>query len=245
MYDVKTQSIGMMEHQRLEHLRRFYSSIDRLETRIGGARSLVECSGRMDWPKRGVYFFRESGECRTDTGDGPRIVRVGTHALISGASTKIWTRLSQHKGQPSTGGGNHRGSIFRLVVGAALSNRDGHEFATWGGKTASRDVRASERVLEREVSQVIGKMPFLWLSIEDEAGPQSLRGVIERNSIALLSNYNKPALDPPSQGWLGKRSDRQRVRDSVLWNSNHVDESYDPAFLNELDRLISGVGSTR
>lgn len=236
----------MMEHQRLEHLRRFYSSIDKLETRIGGARSLVECSGRMDWPERGVYFFRESGECRTDTGKGPRIVRVGTHALRGGARTKIWTRLSQHKGQTSTGGGNHRGSIFRLVVGEALSKRDGHKFATWGkGSTASRDVRAGERILECEVSQVIGKMPFLWLSIEDEAGPQSLRGVIERNSIALLSNYNKPALDPPSQGWLGKRSDQQRVRDSGLWNSNHVNESYDPAFLNELDRLISGVGSTR
>jgi hypothetical protein len=61
---------------------------------------------------------------------------------------------------------------------------------------------------------------------------------IERNSIALLSNYNKPHLDPPSQGWLGRHSDREKVRTSGLWNSNHVDESYDPAFLNELDRLV-------
>ncbi len=233
-----------MNDERREHLIRFYSLIDRLEKNIAGARTLAGCSGRMDWPGRGVYFIREFGEGRTDTGQGPRIVRVGTHALKTGSSTKLWTRLSQHKGQSRTGGGNHRGSIFRLITGAALSKRDGYEFPTWGKKniTASREVRAGESVLECEVSRVIGNMPFLWLSIQDEAGPQSLRGFIEQNSIALLSNYNKPRLDPPSQGWLGHHSDRQRVRESGLWNSNHVDQKPHPAFLTELDSLISAAG---
>jgi hypothetical protein len=85
-------------------------------------------------------------------------------------------------------------------------------------------------------------MPFLWLSIEDDAEPESLRGFIERNSIALLSNANKPSLDPPSPGWLGHHSDRERVRQSGLWNQNHVDESYDPAFLLKLDQLVSATG---
>jgi len=76
-------------------------------------------------------------------------------------------------------------------------------------------------------------------SIEDEAGPESRRGFIERNSIALLSNYNKPRLDPPSAVWLGHHCNRERVRNSGLWNSIHVDEDYDPAFLDELDRLVS------
>jgi hypothetical protein len=69
-------------------------------------------------------------------------------------------------------------------------------------------------------------MPFLWLSIEDDAGPHRLRSYIERNSIALLSNYHKLALDPPSQSWLGHHSHRERVRKSGLWNQNHVDELY-------------------
>jgi hypothetical protein len=234
-----------MADQRREHLMKFYSLLDRLEQSLSGARTLMECSGRMDWPSRGVYFFRETGEARTDTGSGPRIVRVGTHALKTGSATKLWTRLSQHKGQLGNGSGNHRGSIFRLIVGAALSNRDGYQFPTWGkGSTASGDIRAAERDLEYEVSRVIGKMPFLWLSLEDEAGPQSLRGFIERNSISLLSNYKKPPLDPPSESWLGRHSDRERVKNSGLWNSNHVDESYDSAFLDELDRLISATGSS-
>jgi hypothetical protein len=233
-----------MGNERHEHLIRFYSLLDRLEKNIGGARTLAACSGRLDWPERGVYFFRESGECRTQTGVGPRIVRVGTHGLKTGSATKLWTRLSQHKGQPSTGGGNHRGSIFRLIVGAALIGRDRREFPTWGdGNAAKSDVRNGERPLECEVSTVIGSMPFLWLSLEDEAGPESRRGYIERNSIALLSNYNKPPLDLPSHDWLGRHCDRERVRNSGLWNSNHVDESNDPAFLDELEWLVSATGS--
>ena len=80
-------------------------------------------------------------------------------------------------------------------------------------------------------------MPFLWLAIEDEAGPESLRGYIERNAIALLSNWGKHPIDPPSS-WLGCNSDREKVRSSGLWNSNHVNEDYDPAFLEVLERLI-------
>jgi hypothetical protein len=72
-------------------------------------------------------------------------------------------------------------------------------------------------------------------------GPESQRGYIERNSIALLSSYNKAPLDPPSITWLGRHSDRERVRKSGLWNQNHVEEACDPAFLDCLDRLVSDV----
>ena len=90
---------------------------------------------------------------------GPRIVRVGTHALKAGSGTKLWTRLSQHKGQPSTGGGNHRGSIFRLIVGAALAKKHRYDFPTWGrGNTAKGDIRKNELALEKEVSAFIGKI---------------------------------------------------------------------------------------
>lgn len=232
-----------MAEERLLHLTRFYSLLDRLEKSRGGARTLDACGGRMDWPQRGVYFFREPGENRTDSGDGPRIVRVGTHALKAGSGTRLWTRLAQHKGQQNTGGGNHRGSIFRLIVGAALIDRDGLDFATWGdGSSAKAAVRAAELALECTVSQVIGKMPFIWLAIGDEAGPDSRRGAIERNAIALLSNYGRPPLDPPSPAWLGLHCNRERVRNSGLWNSNHVDESCDPAFLDELEELVSASG---
>ncbi len=45
-----------MESQRLNDLQKFYSIIARLEEGLGGARTLGGCSGRLTWPKRGVYF---------------------------------------------------------------------------------------------------------------------------------------------------------------------------------------------
>jgi hypothetical protein len=63
---------------RLADLVRFYEILATLETKIGSPRKLSACSGRMDWPKRGVYFFLEQGENRSDSSHRPRIVRVGT-----------------------------------------------------------------------------------------------------------------------------------------------------------------------
>jgi hypothetical protein len=229
-----------MSDSRATDLKTFYSLLALLEAKLGGVRSLATCSGRMHWPARGIYFFMEEGERRATSGASPRIVRVGTHALKEGSATSLWTRLSQHRGQDKSGGGNHRGSIFRLIVGVALIERYGYDFPMWGvGNSASAEARASELALEREVSKVIGALPFLWLAIDDRPGPTSLRGYIERNAIALLSNFNKNPIDPPSEGWLGNSCDRERIRRSGLWNSNHVDEPYDPAFLIAMERVIN------
>jgi len=85
-------------------------------------------------------------------------------------------------------------------------------------------------------------MPFLWLAAEDDPGPESLRGYIERNAIALLSNYERAPLDPPSEGWLGQYCNREKIQKSGLWNSNHVDEKYNPAFLEILERFVEQTG---
>jgi hypothetical protein len=55
-------------------------------------------------------------------------------------------------------------------------------------------------------------LPFLWLAVDDPAGRTSDRGVIER-------------------GWLGLHAVAPEIRTSGLWNANHVDDRYDPAFL--------------
>jgi hypothetical protein len=235
---------------RLADLREFYALLDRLTLIQGGMLTLSECHGRMDWPKRGVYFFFEPGEVRSDSGNGPRITRVGTHALTATSRTTLWNRLSQHRGAESTGGGNHRGSIFRLLVGAALKQRDAMDrLESWGvgsdpGVAARKlgidrsTLKVLEYSLEQMVSRYIGAMPFLYLSVDDAPGAESLRGQIEKNSIALLSNFERSSLDPPSLSWLGQFSDRPRVRESGLWNNNHVDQTYDSQFLVDLERLI-------
>lgn len=224
---------------RLDHLKTFYALLDDLAGHAGGPRYLADCSGRSGWPKRGIYFFFEPGESRSQSGTGARVVRVGTHALAAGSRSSLWGRLSQHRGRANGGGGNHRASIFRLIVGTSLIRRDGYQYPTWGqGSSTPAPIRLGEARLEAEVSHVIGSMPFLWLAIEDAPGPASERGLVECNAIALLSNHGKDALDPPSTGWLGHFCDRERVRKSGLWNSNHVEETYDPGFLDVMGRLI-------
>jgi hypothetical protein len=225
--------------KRLDDLKQFYDILGVLKERSGGVRLLSECSGKLSWPQRGVYFFMEDGELRSDSGKGPRIVRVGTHALTPSSRTTLWKRLSQHRGTSRSGGGNHRGSIFRLIIGTALMERDGHTCLTWDNRksTAPSDVRASEQTVEREVSKIIGAMRFLWVRIDDEPGDQSARGTIERSAIALLSNYRKEPLDAASPTWLGRYCNRPLVRESHLWNNNHVAEEYDRAFLDRLEAL--------
>lgn len=232
--------MAFVNNTRLEDLQRFYASLSTLQQKAGGPRTLESCSGQMAWPRRGVYFFYEHGEERSDSGNGLRVVRVGTHALKDRSKTVLWNRLSQHRGQSGSRSGNHRGSIFRLIIGQSLIARNGYEYPMWGvGNNASKDIRTSEIPLEREVSRVIGLMPFLWLAIDDEAGPTSLRGVIERNSIALLSNLGKEPLDGPSSSWLGHHCNRPRVRGSGLWNNNHVEHAYDATFLDVLEMLVN------
>ena len=100
-------------------------------------------------------------------------------------------------------------------------------------------VKDAEAALESQVSRYIGNMPFLWLNVDDAPSPDSRRSFIERNAIALLSGYRSPAVDYSSSAWLGQYSDRERVRNSGLWNNNYVDETCAPGFLDTLEHLTS------
>jgi len=233
---------------RIDHLKELYGLLDQLESVSGGMRLLCELRPRN--PRRGVYFFFEPGEQRTDSGRGPRLTRIGTHGLGAGAKSTLQRRLRQHRGN-TVGAGNHRGSIFRLLVGETLSARgDCPECLSWGKKSsmaaavdelgASRDdLRAREEPIERAVSEYLGKMPFLLRPVDDDPGRDSLRGVIERNTIALVSNLGRDPLEPPSTAWLGRSSKRQRVTQSGLWNQGHVDEAYRPDFLRVFESLMT------
>ena len=229
---------------------RLYRIFDALEAASGGKRCLTQLAPSASWPRRGVYFFFEPGEVRTGSGHGSRLVRVGTHALGIGARSTLHQRLRQHAGKSSGSGGNHRGSIFRLLVGEALIARgDCPACPSWGvrgdiGKAAAvlgverAALAAAEAAVEAAVSAYLGQMPFLWLSIEDEPGPESLRGIIERNVIALASQFHEPVFDPPSLSWLGLASSREKVRRSGLWNQRHVDENYMPGFPDVLEAAV-------
>jgi hypothetical protein len=124
--------------------------------------------------------------------------------------------------------------------------------ASWGlkgdaGKASAAlkinqaDLAVAEAPVERSVTNYISAMPLLWIDIDDEPGPASARGLIERNSIALLSNHERALLDPSSRNWLGHSSDRDLVRRSGLWNQRHVGETHDPKFLDVLEGMVQAT----
>jgi len=212
---------------------RFYQLLGALERGVGGCRVMGECTGRLVWPERGVYFFFEPGEVRSDLST-PRVVRVGTHAVSRGARTTLWSRLRAHRGT-NAGRGNHRASVFRRHVGDALIRRSGRreEFPFWGKGSSAPRHRASEAPLEKLVSDNIRRMSVLWLTVTDDAGPASNRAYLERNAISVLT-----AADPPSVNWLGNHSIRQKIRESGLWNIDHLGGRCDSEFLDILTRAV-------
>jgi hypothetical protein len=229
--------------ERRRDVDRLYQLLETLEDRVGGKQRLDDCTGYMDWPDRGVYVFFAADE-RRDSGAHRRLTRIGTHAVSEGSSTSLWDRLRTHRGATRgtyEGGGNHRGSVFRKRVGEALIERDGlHDaYPHWGrGSSAGRNRRLAELDLERRVSDYLRDLPFLWLTVDDEPGADSLRAYVERNAIALLSNYRRDAVDQRADEWLGNHSRSEKIRTSGLWNVNHVDEAYDPAVLDALSDAI-------
>jgi len=227
----------------------FYELLDSLAERVGSYRYLSQCNGNMGWPKRGLYFFFENGEFRKNSSD-LRVVRVGTHAVSKGSKTTLWNRLRTHRGSLKgirPGGGNHRGSIFRLHVGTSILNKTGSrdEYKTWSkGSSAKSPIRVKEYPIEKRVSNHIGSMPLLWLDVDDPAGKNSERTYLEKNSISLLSNYRMlsldSAIDPPSSMWLGTYCSNDFVRKSGLWNVNHVKKpDVDQGFLEKLEYRIN------
>ena len=84
-------------------------------------------------------------------------------------------------------------------MGEAIIERDDlhDEYPEWGvGSSAGREQRLAELELERRVSDYLRDLPFLWVKVDDEPGPESARAYLEQNAIALVSNYERDAIDP-------------------------------------------------
>ena len=195
-------------------------------------------------PNQGVYFFFDQIETRENSSD-LRVVRVGTHAIHANSKATIKQRLSQHKG-PEKLFGSHRASVFRKLVGYALKNRDHLQQNQWGipGEKSNKIVREREKELEKDVSIYLRNLSFTILEIEGEACKNNDRAYIERNTIALLSNYNRDKIDPPSANWLGSFTKKEKIVNSGLWNSYHVDTStVDAEYFNKLHCFIDKMNT--
>jgi hypothetical protein len=221
-----------MTETRSAELERLYTYIGEFSRRQGGLRQLGHCTASMGWPARGVYFLFEPGETRWD--GSPRVVRVGTHGLNSGSRSTLWGRLRQHRGRADGEGGNHRASILRLHVGAALIRAGDWPpglLAAWLKPKSDAAWARLETAVEVLVSTHIGNMAVVCLPLDrpDERRP------VERNSIALLTGA-----DPPSSTWLGLHAVRPEIAGSGLWNVTYVGEKPEDDWEQPFQRALGG-----
>ena len=158
----------------------------------------------------GVYFIFEEGEtCHSSD----RIVRVGSHTGTGNLLARLREHLTHNKDR----------SIFRKNIGRALLSRDGDPFlADWNLDLTSRRVResAGRRVnlvkqadVEEAVSRHIQtKMSFCVI-------PVSKPLEFEKACIGTVSLCEECH---PSNTWLGQHSPVAPIRESGLWQVQHL-----------------------
>jgi hypothetical protein len=48
--------VFQVKKSRLDHLERLYDILGTLDVEVGESRLLADCTGKLIWPERGVYF---------------------------------------------------------------------------------------------------------------------------------------------------------------------------------------------
>ena len=170
-----------------------------------------------DVPRNGIYLIYEQSE-------ESRIVRVGTHKAEAG----LYTRLRKHFGSRNSHRAWRRTSVFRLVVGGALLNwAHDPRLPAWADRQGERMPDVEALVTDRLLST------FTFRALEVNSLEERL--TLERDLIATLSA--NPEMTPD---WLGHFALSSRIRESGLWNSDHVGST--PQI--DLDRLSSLAASS-
>lgn len=182
-------------------------------------------------PENGIYFFYEDGETDGHGSEEPRIVRVGSHRdgnfrsrvadhyLFGGRQLKLHVDKPAPKDR----------SIFRKNIGRSLlaQARDPYleiwniDFTTVRNRRVYAGQRniAKEREIEEEVTRLLREaFSFRYLTL-DSALPRLGKDGLESaliGTVAICHRCN------PSGSWLGHHSPIAKIRQSGLWQIQHL-----------------------
>jgi hypothetical protein len=227
-----------MASNRQQNINIFYDLLDEVIKKF--PKRNLDTISKSNLPEKGVYFFFEQNETRQDS-NFDRVVRIGTHAAIANSNATLYDRLYNHKGSKDLTG-NHRGSVFRKLIGYSLLYNDRLKYPYWGDKSKKSDklITSSEKPLEQIVSTYLHTLTFSVLEVPGPSSKNNDRAFIEKNSIALLSNYDRPAIDTCSKKWLGQYSSDPKIIGSGLWNSNYVNcKNIDINYFNTFEKHLA------
>jgi len=231
-------------------LQQLYGELETLRERIDGPYYLSDVSAEGNWPSRGIYIFFDP---KTDFSSPVRqwcISRIGTVGDCEGSSATIWERLRAHRGTKRgqyQNGGNSRGSVFRRHVGEALIRNNGLEdkYPHWGvphrslpDEIDTQTLRESEHPLEKRVSEYIRSLPFLWVNVPGEPGPDCERAMLEKNLIGLVAHGRKTVPGLIRNGWLGRNAAEASITRTGLWNLDHTASLFDRNAVDDFERYV-------
>jgi len=182
--------------------------------------------GRL--PENGIYFFYEEGESWGHGGDGLRITRIGTHR-----DGNFRSRIAEHyllkesdMNFDATKRAPHDRSIFRKHIGRALLNQDKDSYLQiWNKDFTKRQEREQyghlrdiekEKRIESTITQLLRESLYFRFIIIDSKEER------RRLESSLIGTVAQCTLCRPSPTWLGENSPDRRVRESGLWQIQHL-----------------------
>ena len=200
-------------------------------------------------PNNGIYFFYEDGEYWGHGGERPRVVRIGTHRKDGNFRHRIGEHFALDERRmnfDATRAAPRERSIFRKHIGRALLKQRGDPYlAVWEIDFTSREKRekyghlrdiAKEKVVESEITARLRESFSFRFIIVDGKGTR--RG-LEQQIIGTVAQCSQCC---ESKNWLGTDSPKPEIRESGLWQIQHLKASaLSPA---ETDFLSNAVGST-
>lgn len=184
-------------------------------------------------PLNGIYFFYEEGEVVKNSENSKRIVRIGTHK-----GDNFRNRISEHylfnekkmlfnAMQPAP----KDRSIFRKHIGRALLNedKDNRDYLdVWDIDFLKRIKREKfgyrrdidkEKKLEEKITRILRNLfSFRFIIIKDQNDRMGSKG-LEKALIGTVANCSHCYA---SSEWLGRHSPKKKIRDSGLWQIQHL-----------------------
>lgn len=165
-------------------------------------------------PSDGIYLMFEKGESGHS---GDRIVRVGSHT----GNDQLPSRIDQHYLKE-----NKDRSIFRKNIGRAILNKNKDPFLNlWNldlttriGKNQSAHLvdENDQKQIEARVSEYIrNNISFVVFEVPD----QTIRLSFEKMMIATVAQCPECGASPE---WFGHHSPKVKIRQSGLWQEQHI-----------------------
>lgn len=118
----------------------------------------------------------------------------------------------------------------------ARDYKDSRAAKTWGSKSRPTEAgsRDAEKIIELAISEYLGRMHFVVLSVDEPSDTNTGRRIIEQQSPGLLSAGLANGIESASSNWLGRWSPHPVIQKSGLWNVDHVGGEYEACFLDAI-----------